>query len=184
MLARPERPLFLMDVAVPRDVDPEVARIPGVELVDIDRMGESVDVTLEHRRAAIPLVEAIVADHLSIFDVWYRSRAAIPVISSLSQKAESIRSAEVARVFGRCPELSERERILIAGMSLTIVSRLLHSVITKIRDDASAEAAEVQARTRMIDELFELRLDEAKLQAEPWMAAFTQPPLAPDADVN
>jgi glutamyl-tRNA reductase len=184
MLARPERPLFVIDVAVPRDVDPEVARIPGVALVDIDRMGETVDVTLEHRRAAIPLVETIIADHLSIFDVWYRSRAAIPVISSLSQKAESIRSAEVERVLGRCPGLSERERILIAGMSLTIVSRLLHSVITKIRDDASAEAAEVQARTRLIDELFELRLDEAKLQAEPWMAAFAQQPAPPDADLN
>ncbi len=156
--ARPDRPLFLIDVAVPRDIDPEVARLPGVGLVDIDRMGHSVDATLEHRRAAIPLVEEIVREHLAAFDLWYRSRTAIPLISSLSQKAESIRAAEIERLFARCPALSERERTIVAGMSLTIVSRLLHSVIMKIRDDAVRDDAELEVRARLIDELFELRL--------------------------
>jgi len=156
--ARPHRPLFLIDVAVPRDIDPEVARLPGVGLVDIDRMGNTIDATLEHRRAAIPLVEEIVREHLIAFDLWYRSRTAIPVISSLSQKAESIRASEVERLFARCPALSERERTIVAGMSLTIVSRLLHSVIMKIRDDAVRDDTEIEVRARLIDELFELRL--------------------------
>jgi glutamyl-tRNA reductase len=183
MIARPGRPIFLIDVAVPRDVDPAVARIPGVGLVDIDKMGESIDLTIEHRRAAIPRVEAIVQEHLTEFDDWYRSRATIPVISSLSRKAESIRSAEVERLVARCPGLSDRDRALIAGMSLTIVSRLLHSVIVKIRDHATGPEAELRAKAQMVDELFELHLDESDIATQYWLPV-AEPATTADLDLT
>ena len=156
MLARPERNLFVVDIAVPRDVDPEVARIPGVGLVDVDGLKDVVDVTLERRREAIPLVEEIIAEHAERFQQWYQSRVAVPVIASLTSKAEAIRESEIERLFARCPELSERERMLVTGMSLTIVSKLLHSAITKIRDKAVENRAEALTHARMLDELFEL----------------------------
>jgi len=183
MIARPGRPIFLIDVAVPRDVDPAVARIPGVGLVDIDKMGESIDLTIEHRRAAIPRVEAIVQEHLTGFDDWYRSRATIPVISSLSRKAEAIRSAEVERLVARCPGLSDRDRALIAGMSLTIVSRLLHSVIVKIRDHAAGPEAELRAKAQMVDELFELHLDESDIAKQYWLPV-AEPATTADLDLT
>ncbi|GAC1577532.1 MAG: glutamyl-tRNA reductase [Candidatus Elarobacter sp.] len=156
MLTRPDRPLFIVDIAVPRDVDPEVARIAGVALVDVDELKDVVDVTLEKRREAIPLVEEIIAGHVERFQQWYQSRVAVPVIASLTQKAEAIRQAELERLFARCPELTERERMLITGTSMTIVSKLLHSAIVRIRDKAVENRAEALSHARMLDELFEL----------------------------
>jgi glutamyl-tRNA reductase len=157
MLARPERPLFIVDIAVPRDVDPDVARIPGVGVVDVDALKTVVDDTLEKRREAIPLVEQIIGEHVERFQQWYQSRVAVPVIASLTQKAESIRTAELERLFARIPGLTERERTLITGMSMTIVSKLLHSAIVRIRDKAVENRAEALTHAKMLDELFELR---------------------------
>ncbi|HTD33655.1 MAG TPA: glutamyl-tRNA reductase [Candidatus Elarobacter sp.] len=157
MLARPERPLFIVDIAVPRDVDPEVTRIAGVGAVDVDALKDVVDVTLEKRREAIPLVEEIIAGHVERFQQWYQSRVAIPVIASLTQKAESIREAELEKLFARLPNLTERERNLITGTSLTIVSKLLHSAIVRIRDKAVENRAEALTHAKIIDELFELQ---------------------------
>ena len=158
MAARPERPLFIIDIAVPRDVDPEVAAIAGVSLVDVDGLKSAVDGTLEKRREAIPLVEEIVAEHVERFGQWYQSRVAIPVIASLTQKAEAIRAAELERLFARLPELTERQRMLVTGSSLTIVSKLLHSAIVRIRDKAVENRAEALMHARMLDELFELEV--------------------------
>ncbi len=169
MLARPDRPLFIVDIAVPRDVDPDAARIPGVGIVDVDALKDVVDVTLEKRRAAIPLVEEIIAAHVERFGQWYQSRVTIPVIASLTQKAESIREAELERLFARVPELTERQRMLITGASLTIVSKLLHSAIVRIRDKAVENRAEALTHVRMLDELFELQVlpEEAAFASTP-----------------
>ena len=156
MLARPERPLFIVDIAVPRDVDPEVARIPNVVLADIDALSAVVDETLDSRRAAVPHVEEIIDEHVRRLVDWYQSWVAVPVIASLTQKADTIREAEVQRLFARCPELTERERMLIEGMSLTIVSRLLHKAITRIREKAITNEAEALGHAKVVGELFDL----------------------------
>ena len=156
MLARPARPLFIVDIAVPRDVDPDVARLPGVALVDIDALSAVVDETLDARRAAVPFVEEIIEEHVTRYVDWYRSRAAVPVIASLTQKADAIREAELERLFARCPGLTERERMLITGMSMTIISRLLHSAVTRMREKAIGEHDEGILHARIVDELFEL----------------------------
>ena len=158
MLARPERPLFIVDIAVPRDTDPEVASIPNVDVIDIDALEGVVQMSLEHRREAVPLVEEIIGEHVERFAQWYRARAAVPVIASLTDKAESIREAELQRLFARCPELSGRERMLITGMSLTIISKLLHTAITRIRDKTIEDRTEAQLHARILSELFELGL--------------------------
>jgi len=132
-------------------------------LVDIDALQHVVDDKLEQRRAAIPLVEEIISEHTERFQAWYQARVAVPVISSLTQKAEAIREAEVERLFARCPELSERERMLVTGMSLTIISKLLHTAVVKIRDKAIENHADAMTHALMLDELFDLRteLEEA-----------------------
>ena len=158
MSRRPERPLFVLDIAVPRDVDPAVGEIPNVSLIDIDALKSAVDEKLTVRREAIPHVEEIIAEYVERFAGWYRSRSAVPVIASLHRKAEAIRAAEVERLFGRCPELTERERMLITGASLTIISKLLHTAVTKVRDKAANNHIDAVAHAQVLDELFELNV--------------------------
>lgn len=161
MTSRPERPLFIVDIAVPRDCDPEVANIHNVSVVDVDGLRGVIDVTLERRREAIPLVEEIIAEHTERFHAWYQSRVAVPVISSLVQRAETIREGELERLFARCPELTERERMLVTGMSLTIISKLLHSAITKIRDKSIVNRAEALTDAHILNDLFDLQAAHA-----------------------
>ncbi len=155
---RPSRPLFVIDIAVPRDCDPAVAHIPGVWLADIDGLRGVVDGTLERRRAAVGAVEEIIAEYAERFAQWYHSRGAVPVIRGLVEKAEAIRETEIARLFSRCPELTDRERMLITGASLKVVSRLLHTAVTKIRERAVENEAEALVHAQIVDELFDLRI--------------------------
>ncbi|HEY5425103.1 MAG TPA: glutamyl-tRNA reductase [Candidatus Tumulicola sp.] len=158
MARRPERSMFVVDIAVPRDADPAIADIPNVTLVDIDGLRSVVDEKLEVRRDAIPEVEEIIDECISRFGQWYQARIAVPVIATLTQKAEAIRTAELERLFARCPDLTEREKLLVTGLTMTIVSKLLHSVILKIREKAAINHAEALSHARVLDELFELDL--------------------------
>ncbi|HEY9086317.1 MAG TPA: glutamyl-tRNA reductase [Candidatus Tyrphobacter sp.] len=167
MACRPSQPLLVVDLAVPRDVDPEVGTLPNVALLDVDGLRPVIDERLDVRREAIPEVERIITSYAERFLRWYRSQLAVPAIALLTQKAEAIRIAELERLFARCPELTERERMLVTGMSMTIVSKLLHSAIANIREKATAQEAEVLSHVRVLDELFELNLAEriAELQS-------------------
>ena len=158
MAQRPQRPLFIVDIAVPRDADPAVASIENVSLVDIDGLKSVVNERLELRREAIPHVEEIIAEYVKRFEDWYRARLAVPVIARLTQKAEAIRAAELERLLARCPALDEREQMLVTGMTMTIVSKLLHSAILKIREQATLDRAEALSSARVLDDLFELDL--------------------------
>ncbi len=161
MAQRPERALFIVDIAVPRDVDPTVAEVPNVSLVDIDGLKSVVDERLDLRREAIPAAEEIIAEYVERFENWYRARVAVPVIARLTQKAEAIRVAELERLFARCADLDERERMLVTGMTMTIVSKLLHSAILRIREKATLDHAEALSSARVLDDLFELNLSDA-----------------------
>lgn len=164
MRGREDRPLFVVDIAVPRDADPAVALIPGVFLTDIDQLSETVDITLEHRQQAIPLVEQIIDAHVMQLEHWYRSHATLPTVASLARKAEALRGAELERLFARCPELDSRQRTLVTGLTLRIVSKLLHPAIASIRAGAGEHLAESIERARLIEEIFALterrRLDD------------------------
>jgi glutamyl-tRNA reductase len=127
-------------------------------------------VTLERRREAIPMVEEIIAEHTERFQQWYQSRVAVPVISSLVQRAETIRESELERLFARCPQLTQRQRMLITGMSLTIISKLLHNAITKIRKKAIVNRAEALTDAHILNDLFDLHahaLEETGLRILP-----------------
>jgi glutamyl-tRNA reductase len=137
-------------------VDPAAARIPGVSVADIDKLSKTVDVTLKHRQLAIPRVEQIIGAHVMQFQRWYLSRDAMPVVASLARKAEALREAELERLFARCPELDKRQRTLVTGLALRIVSKLLHPAISSIREAAGSDPDESTARARLIDEIFAL----------------------------
>jgi len=160
MVRRAEQPLFIVDIAVPRDAHPDIAEIPNVTLIDIDGLKSRVDEKLQVRREAIPHVEEIVEEYVERFGQWYQSRVAVPVIASLHKKAERIRSAELERLFARCPELTERQKMLVTGMSMTIISKLLHTVVTKMRERAAVNHPDALDHARVLGELFELNVGE------------------------
>jgi glutamyl-tRNA reductase len=156
MSGRPDRPLFLVDIAVPRDIDPAVTETKNVRLTDIDRLSETIDVTLEHRQQAIPLVEQIIEAHVMQFEFWYRSNATENTVSSLARKAEAMRDLELERLFARCPTLDKRQRMLVTGLSRRIVSKLLHPAIVSMRGTTEELLAESVARAHLIEEIFAL----------------------------
>jgi glutamyl-tRNA reductase len=158
---------LIVDIAVPRDVDPEVAAIPGVRLIDIDEVGSALDEAANVRRDAIPAVEEIVDEHLRQYAQWYAMRSAEPVISSLAQRAEQIRENELARLFARCPQLGERERMLITGASLTMLSKLLHPAFATMQGAVSREDDAVERYARTLNEIFALSEGSGQLEPDP-----------------
>ncbi len=167
MNRRPDRPLLIIDIAVPRDVHPDVSHVTNVRLIDIDGLKSHVEGKLEVRREAIPAVEEIIEEYRERFNRWYQSRLAVPAIASLTSKAEALRAAELERLFARCPDLSDREKMLITGMSMTVISKLLHTVVTKIRDKAVNNHSEALEHVRLLDELFELNAVSDPAQTRP-----------------
>jgi glutamyl-tRNA reductase len=134
---RDGRPLTLVDIAVPRDIEEAVGELPGVSLYDIDDLQATVDDNLAQRRAAIPDVEAICAGEAACFMDWFRSRGAVPTIVDLRQKAAELAEAEIERALNRLDDLSERDEQVISTMAHRIVNKLLHEPTVRLREHAA-----------------------------------------------
>ncbi len=146
VLARRDgRPLLLLDIAVPRDIDPAVGALPGVRLCNIDDLQETVAAGLAARSAEVGKVEALLSRHAADFWDWHRARVVVPTIAALREKAETIRAAELAKALGRLGHLDERDRNAVAALSVAIANKLLHEPMTRLKhpSDGSdyAEAA-------------------------------------------
>ncbi len=151
---RPHRPLFIVDIAVPRDVDPTVADIPGIFLRDIDDLKTVAQSGMGSRVAEVGKVEAIIDEELQRFLAWERSTEVDPSIASLLAHAEEIRSAELERALGRVPRLTDEERDQIDRMTSRIVAKLLHVPIDKVRRLAASKQGHTYAAA--LRELFGL----------------------------
>jgi glutamyl-tRNA reductase len=138
---RTDRPLFLLDLAVPRDVDPKAGEFPGVTLANIDHLKDVVPAADEAEvRAAARIVEEEVARFVS----WRRSARMAPVIEELYGRAERVRRAEIERVRSRLAGLSEEERQAVDAATRAIVAKLLHDPV--VRTKAAKEPGDQSAR--------------------------------------
>jgi glutamyl-tRNA reductase len=153
MVARPNRPIFIFDIAVPRDVDPNVTEIPEVHLRDIDDLQGQAEQNAGTREAEIPRVKAIVDDEVSQFIEWLSSLEATSTIAALRQQIEQVRQQELQRVFNRLA-LDEREQNLIATMSHRLTNKILHEPTLRLKKEtANGNGAAYIATVR---ELFSL----------------------------
>lgn len=149
MAQRPDRPLIFIDIAVPRDVDPDVNRLPNVRCYDIDQLEARVTGSLAERQEAVPLVEVIIADETENFMTWLHSLEIAPVIAGLRTKAEVIRRAEVDKTLRHLKDLSEADKRRIEALSEALVSKLLHDPTLRLKAEASnGHAAEYAAAVR------------------------------------
>ena len=133
LAARQGRPILLLDIAVPRDVAPEVAALPGVTLRNIDDLQGTVAKGLAARAAEIGKVEALLARHAAAFWEWHQAREVAPTIAALREKAEAIRAAELTRALNRLAHLDERDRNAVAALSVAIANKLLHEPTMRLK---------------------------------------------------
>jgi glutamyl-tRNA reductase len=134
--ARRGRPLLLVDLAVPRDVDPAVHELDGCFLYDVDDLEAVVAESLSGRRRESARAEAIVAEEAERFRAWHASLDVVPAIASLRARAEEIRTGELAKLEGRLSHLPEAERRAIESLTAQIVNKLLHLPTVRMKEAA------------------------------------------------
>lgn len=141
MQQRPARPLVLIDIAVPRDIAPEVAGLSGVSLFDLDSLNANLEQSLAKRQREVPRVQAILDEEIGQFLEFFRSHAMLPLIADLRQRAETIRRAELARTLRGLPGLTDAERNRIDAMTQALVKKLLEPPTQRLRQEANCPHA-------------------------------------------
>jgi len=131
-------PMFFIDIAVPRDVDPAVNEIEGCFLYDIDDLEGVVAESVAGRREEAVRAEAIVSLEADAFRAWQLSLEVVPAIASLRQRAEAIRRAELERAEGRLGSLSPSQRRAVESLTAQIVNKLLHQPTVRMKEAAAA----------------------------------------------
>ena len=137
MDTRLDRPLFLIDIAVPRDIDPEAAQVRNVTLCDIDDL-ESVSKNGQQQRAQeAAAAEALVSEEAWQFEQWRRRLESLPPVIDLRRRAEEVRRSELERTLKRLNgKLTSDERDSLEAMTHAIVSKLLHTPTVYLKDQA------------------------------------------------
>jgi glutamyl-tRNA reductase len=154
MRHRDGRALLIVDVAVPRDVDPGVAQVFGVTLLDIDALRSVGEQSLQRRQAEVGRVREIVTAELARYRVDRSAREVAPLIASLRRRADDIRRDELARVRSRLTALDPDERAAVETMTRAILNKLLHEPTVRLKDAAGTTRGELYADT--LAELFAL----------------------------
>lgn len=153
----PARPLLLIDIAVPRDVDPAVTQIPGVHLRNIDDLQSLCAENMIERRRAAEKARGIIAEELIGYDAWRSGLQVVPTIKALRGRAEEIRQLEMEKALRRLGDLSEKQRSTVEAMTVAIVNKMLHQPTVRLKGNCSDR--DRVAFTWTLRELFDLTND-------------------------
>jgi len=157
MAQRPERPMLIIDIAVPRDTAPAVADIAGVTLFDIDDLRDVVNGNLAARECEIPRVESIAADEASAFMAWFRALDAVSTIADLRRQAEAVKAEELNKALRRLGDLDDRQREVVRAMAHGLVNKLLHEPTVRLKHHAAG--GDGYLYTDVVRDLFGLEID-------------------------
>lgn len=157
MRRRRYRPLFMVDIAVPRDIDSSAGQIENVFLYDIDDLEAVVQANLKEREREARQVERIVLEEVKGYKRWLRTLDVVPLIRSLREKAERIRRQELEKAFNKLPSLGPEEKRVIDRLSSSIVNKILNHPTWRIKQLANAENGDVYLDT--LSQLFNLEPD-------------------------
>ncbi|HYM56845.1 MAG TPA: glutamyl-tRNA reductase [Solirubrobacteraceae bacterium] len=158
MPARAGRPLLLVDLAVPRDIDPACAELHGVTLYDVDNLQEQVARRRHGLRAEARLAEGIVEEEIQGFAGWLGSLEVVPTVAALRSHGESIVQGLLAENEGRWESLTPRDRERVETLARTAVNRLLHEPTLRVKQ---ADPEHRHARLQLLRELFGLEQSSA-----------------------
>ena len=136
-VGRRGRPLFLIDIAVPRDIDPEAAKLSGVFLYDLDDLKSVAEANLRERQKEAAAAEALVEHEVNEFLEWRRSLEVVPVLVELRRRADEIRRAEVEKARKRLGPMTPEQEEALEAMTSAIVNKLLHAPTVHLKEIAS-----------------------------------------------
>ena len=142
---RAGRPLLIVDVAVPRDVDPGVGRVFGITLLDIEALRAFGEQSLELRRAEIEKVRAIVTDELDRFRLERSAREVAPLVAALRDRADRVRQAELRRRAAKLRDLDPAAAEVVDAVTRSVVNKLLHEPTVRVKDSAGTARGELLA---------------------------------------
>ncbi len=136
MKERKNRPVFLIDISVPRNIDPEINDLDNVYLYDVDDLKGVVDTNILERQKEAKKAEEIIEEEIETFKRWLSSLDSVPVVIALREKAEAIKKEEVEKLLNRLPEIGEKEKKAIEGMASSIINKLIHAPTVALREDS------------------------------------------------
>ncbi len=166
MRVRRNRPLFFIDIAVPRDIGEDIHSLNNVYLYNIDDLENVVEANLAKRGLQIEKAELIIAEEIEKFSEWLSSRQVVPIIKALREHGHGIRTQELERLFNRLPELSPKERDCIIFTTNLIVNKLLHHPVISLKEMAVQNQERSDLYSSIITRLFGLDLEEPTLAKE------------------
>jgi len=150
--SRGGRPIYFLDLALPRDIDPAIRQLPGVGLADLDALRAVLDT--EGEASDVDAVRRIVAEEVSVFLGWQRAMRVAPTVVALRSKADQVIEGELQRLTSRLPELGERERTEVDQAVRRVVDKLLHAPTVRVKELAESPGGDHYAEA--LRELFGL----------------------------
>lgn len=133
VVQRRNRPIFLIDLAVPRDIDPEADEIDNVYLYDIDNLQGVVQANLLERQREVPRAEALIDREVRQFVGWLAGLKVVPTVVAMRKKVESIREEELRKAFAKLHDLTPEEQQAISALTSSIVNKILHDPMTELK---------------------------------------------------
>ncbi len=133
ILERRHRPIFLIDIANPRDIDPGCNDVDNVYLYNIDDLQSVVSANLKERQREAERAEAIIEREVGVFQTWLRGLEVVPTIVSLRDRVEEIRTAELQKALARMGDLTPEQRETIASMTTAMINKILHQPMRELR---------------------------------------------------
>jgi glutamyl-tRNA reductase len=154
MKQRGNKPLFIIDIGVPRNIEHTANRIENIFLYDIDDLNQIIDKNLSHRKAEIPKIQQIILDELSQFKSWYDALEVTPTIQQLREQFESIRIEEVKKHIHHFPAEKQEE---IEILTKRIVNKILHTPMVNLKNNSDELSThETQTKVHILRHLFGL----------------------------
>jgi glutamyl-tRNA reductase len=155
LLYRQGRRIILIDIAVPRDVDPALRTIDGVHLYDIDDLHGVININFGARQKAAIMANDIITEQLVEFNEWLASLYVVPVIAALKNHGETIKQNELKKAFNKLGKVSERERDIITALANSVVNQLLHYPVVNLKEMAVSNQGHLYAE--VVKKLFGLQ---------------------------
>ncbi|MGD0622358.1 MAG: glutamyl-tRNA reductase [Thermacetogeniaceae bacterium] len=152
--ARDNRPLFFVDIAVPRDIEPDAGLIPGVFLYDIDDLEQVLLGQVDERRKAAQAAEEIIKDAVEEFLKWLSSLSVIPTIRALQQRAEQLKDEELHVYLERLGKLDPKKERLIRSLANSLLNKFLHIPIVRLKEYAGGHEGHLYSM--VLEKLFDL----------------------------
>ena len=153
---RKNRPMFFIDIAVPRDIDPEMNKLDGIFVYDIDDLQQVVSSHIADRRTEADRAEAIVQLEVDKFQSRLQTLDVVPTIVSLQEHLETVRQAEIDRVRGRLGAMTPEQELAVEALTRGIINKIMHTPITTLKT-AARESTEATTVIDLVRKLFGLR---------------------------